>query len=106
MTVPPNGSGQRTGTEEDADMAKTKAKPNTRPLDGLVRHPFKCPVCEGRGVVEHGFYGGFGATTDASPHSCRTCGGAGVLWSWPEACPLCSGLRKTWDNPSDNSAEW
>ena len=40
----------------------------------------KCPVCEGRGEVQAGFYGGFGALTSVSPETCRTCNGKGVIW--------------------------
>ena len=36
----------------------------------------KCPVCEARGVVEPGFYGG---DNSGAPETCRTCKGFGVV---------------------------
>lgn len=41
----------------------------------------KCPVCEGRGIVDYNFYkdknGLVGITEE-----CRTCKGPGVLWDY------------------------
>jgi len=47
-----------------------------------MRKPFCCPVCEGRGVVQCGFYDmSYGANTYViSTEQCRTCGGTGVIW--------------------------
>ena len=44
--------------------------------------PYKCPVCEGKGKVSNGFYNvyGSGTTTDASPETCKSCYGSGILW--------------------------
>ena len=39
----------------------------------------KCPVCDGRGVVEAGFYGGDGNEVYVEPEACRTCKGFGVI---------------------------
>jgi DnaJ-class molecular chaperone len=43
----------------------------------------KCPVCEGRGIVPHGFYsypaGQQFSSTDTTPEKCRTCDGGGVV---------------------------
>ena len=40
----------------------------------------KCPICEGRGIVDYNFYkdkNGLGITEE-----CRTCKGLGVLWDY------------------------
>ena len=48
------------------------------------QQPYKCPVCEGRGVVPQGFYdvlpGFVGSTTSTAPETCKTCGGSGIIW--------------------------
>ncbi len=44
-----------------------------------MSEPKKCPICEGRGIVEFNFYNdktGIGIT----PEECRTCEGIGILW--------------------------
>ncbi len=47
--------------------------------------PYKCPVCEGRGIVSANFYtlAGAGYTTTAplNDTSCRSCRGSGIIWS-------------------------
>lgn len=48
--------------------------------------PFKCPICEGRGVVPGGFYT---AVTDCwswntTQETCRQCGGTGIIWGMEE----------------------
>lgn len=46
-----------------------------------AKSPHKCPVCEGRGTMQHGFYShGINSTTAINYETCRTCGGTGVLW--------------------------
>lgn len=43
--------------------------------------PYRCPVCEGRGIVPLFFYNLTGtAGTTAENQQCRTCGGRGILW--------------------------
>lgn len=47
------------------------------------KSPFRCPVCNGKGVVPNGFYtsvGGSWQSTSLSPEKCRTCNGTGVIW--------------------------
>jgi hypothetical protein len=48
----------------------------------LKQTPYKCPICEGKGIVPNGFYSvyGSGTTTDASPETCKSCYGSGILW--------------------------
>lgn len=41
---------------------------------------YKCPVCEGRGVVPADFYTPGGNTINTSPCVCRSCNGKGVVW--------------------------
>ena len=49
-----------------------------------MRTPFKCPVCEGKGIVPNGFYDAIGVntwtTSDVTPETCRTCNGSGIIW--------------------------
>lgn len=45
--------------------------------------PHVCPVCCGNGIVPNGFYNqtsGTWLSSDATPDTCRSCGGTGVLW--------------------------
>jgi len=41
----------------------------------------KCPVCNGKGVVDCMFYKThpYGATTSMADENCRTCGGTGII---------------------------
>lgn len=51
-----------------------------KPLTGLKPH--KCPVCEGRGTVDLGFYSGVNhGSTSTVPitEQCHSCKGAGYL---------------------------
>ncbi len=45
-----------------------------------VSIPFKCPVCEGCGLVPCGFYSGLRNSTSVTPEKCKTCNGTGVIW--------------------------
>lgn len=41
---------------------------------------YRCPVCQGTGLVPNGFYShtsGHWSTTSVSPEKCRTCNGTG-----------------------------
>lgn len=45
------------------------------------KSPHKCPICEGRQILPHGFYShGINSTTAINYETCRTCGGTGILW--------------------------
>lgn len=43
----------------------------------------RCPVCDGKGLVPHGFYTAIGVesftSSSISPEECRTCNGKGVI---------------------------
>lgn len=41
--------------------------------------PYRCPVCNGSGIVHASLYGGVELGT-ASTETCRSCSGSGVLW--------------------------
>lgn len=46
--------------------------------------PYKCPVCNGNGLVPNGFYlqtSGHWSSTDITPEKCRSCQGTGVIWN-------------------------
>lgn len=44
--------------------------------------PYKCPVCDGRGIVPGGFYLSTGQSWafNKSYEPCRSCHGTGVVW--------------------------
>jgi len=44
----------------------------------------RCPVCNGNGLVDNGFYrqtSGTWASTDTAPEKCRSCNGQGIVWN-------------------------
>jgi hypothetical protein len=48
--------------------------------------PHRCPVCEGRGIVPHGFYVSPSnqqtyLSSSAAPEVCKSCAGTGVIFS-------------------------
>ena len=46
------------------------------------KQPYCCPVCNGRGAVLGGFYGGSASTVGLSfEETCRSCKGTGVIWN-------------------------
>lgn len=43
--------------------------------------PYRCPVCNGKGIVPVGFYStGAVSTNTATDEPCRTCHGKGIVW--------------------------
>jgi hypothetical protein len=45
--------------------------------------PFRCPVCNGSGIVPVGFYhsvSGSYLSSNAGPDTCRSCNGTGIIW--------------------------
>ena len=49
----------------------------------IIKIPYKCPVCNGNGLVPNGFYmqtTGEWASTSVSPEPCRSCGGNGIVY--------------------------
>lgn len=49
---------------------------------GYGMTPHCCPVCNGRGFLQAGFYNPFGALGNVTigEETCRSCGGTGVVW--------------------------
>jgi len=45
--------------------------------------PHACPVCKGRRTVPPGFYADSPAGTGTGEVTCRSCGGTGIIWSYP-----------------------
>lgn len=46
--------------------------------------PYRCPVCNGNGIVPCGFYSqtsGVWSTTSVMPETCRSCNGTGIVWT-------------------------
>ncbi len=65
-----------------------------------MSEPKKCPICEGRGVVEFNFYNdkvGIGIT----PEECRTCEGIGILWANELVEDASTSYPPIYDNNSD-----
>ena len=46
-----------------------------------MKKPFKCPVCEGRGLVDSNFYLQSEYSTSLGTIPCRSCDGIGIVWS-------------------------
>jgi len=46
--------------------------------------PFKCPVCDGQGLVNKPPYIAGDqqtwATSETGPYTCHACGGSGIIW--------------------------
>lgn len=67
---------------------KTEHEENTNPslIEEDIRktlNPYRCPVCNGTGLVPNGFYTrtiSYWPTTDVTPETCRTCKGTGIFW--------------------------
>lgn len=51
----------------------------------------RCPVCSGKGIVPSNFYtlGNGGTSNTATPQTCRSCNGSGVVWP-----PKLAAIRK------------
>mgnify|MGYP001586541947 CR=1 FL=1 len=45
--------------------------------------PHRCPICNGNGLVDNGFYQqttGHWETSSTTPEQCRSCFGTGIVW--------------------------
>ncbi len=66
-----------------------------------MKIPFKCPVCDGQGLVNKPPYiaGDQPAWTDSSnsPYTCKACGGGGVLWADDGSCEWTEDWEGNWD---------
>jgi len=69
------------GTEEQAKKLMRVSKMEFSTF--VQKKLYKCPVCNGRGLVPAGFYrdGGYSTYYVAGEQVCRACGGQGVIWS-------------------------
>lgn len=47
---------------------------------------YKCPVCQGTGLVPNGFYSNPGmptySSTSTSPETCKSCNGTGIVYDF------------------------
>jgi len=64
---------------------KIHGMPITTEIDKRVNlnKPYKCPVCEGNGLVQTGFYYSrymLDTIVPTTSECCRTCGGTGIVW--------------------------
>jgi hypothetical protein len=58
--------------------------------------PYKCPICNGTGLVPNGFYRAIGVvdsiTNSVGPEQCKSCNGTGIVWDysngWNQKWPL------------------
>ena len=71
-------------------------------LSTFVRKkPYKCPVCNGRGVVPAAYYrtGGYLTYYLSSMVTCRTCNGKGIVWApmSEKEEPDGAALHQVWD---------
>lgn len=48
----------------------------------MIGIPYRCPICEGRGIVPGGFYTSIGQTysSNRTSEQCRQCFGTGIIW--------------------------
>ncbi len=42
--------------------------------------PFKCPVCDGKGIVDYNFYEDANMNKFGTNETCRTCEGDTIIW--------------------------
>jgi len=52
----------------------------------------RCPVCNGNGLVDNGFYrqtSGTWTTTNTAPEKCKSCNGQGIVWMSEEIIWSC-----------------
>lgn len=52
----------------------------------ISQTPYKCPVCEGRGIVPNGFYDipntqNVYTSSNVAPHTCKSCSGSGIIYT-------------------------
>ena len=50
----------------------------------LKQPPFRCPICNGIGLVDEGFYtqnmDGIWTTSRCGKEPCKSCNGTGIVW--------------------------
>ena len=52
-------------------------------LETTALIPYTCPVCGGRGTVQHGFYDQNASASSTSREICCSCQATGIIWSLP-----------------------
>lgn len=62
-----------------AERSSTSLATIPENVSGHQPQPWRCPVCNGRGHVALGFYGGFGPAISTEPTTCRSCEGRGYV---------------------------
>lgn len=53
--------------------------------------PYKCPICNGKGIVSGGFYKSvneYCSTTNVT-ETCQQCGGCGIIWGNEDSLEPC-----------------
>lgn len=74
----------------------------------MAYQPFRCPVCNGKGLVPNGFYSFEPSRSSVyvSAETCRTCQGTGILWGPadpPQTQPKCITIT---DDPAGTETPW
>ncbi len=67
-----------------------------------TQQPYRCPVCDGAGVVHATLYGGVELGT-ASTEPCRSCTGTGIVWLQQ---PPQINVPSVWVDPFDTDATY
>ena len=55
--------------------------------------PYKCPICDGKGIVSGGFYKSVNeyCSTTNMTETCQQCGGGGIIWGNEDSLEPCDG---------------
>ncbi len=80
---------QTSGTMSDAEWEQNRdekinkgvSTPSTYSSDSS--RPYRCPICNGNGIVPEGFYNQIGGTwlsSGTGTEDCRACKGTGIVW--------------------------
>lgn len=66
-----------------SDTIADNSRVNVFTVKHVESQPYRCPVCDGRGIVPSGFYtlaNDACGTSITDLKQCRTCKGKGIIW--------------------------
>lgn len=49
--------------------------------ENKIHIPYRCPVCNGRGLVPFNFYNSNNNSSNIADEKCKFCNGVGIIWS-------------------------